>query len=285
MLLGPNGMLGQEVQKCLIERQWRYMPLTRQQVDLLTPDSLAYWLEKTSSSTVINCAAYTQVDKAEQDRESAFAINAKAPTQLAKICNQYRATFVHVSTDFVFNGTQQTPYLESTPTEPLGVYGESKLEGEQGVLQYSNSHLVVRTSWLYGVHGANFVKTMLKLAKDRSEIRVVCDQIGAPTWSNDLADAILRLIENKVCGLIHYSNAGQCSWYDFAKQTFEEANQRGALLHPVKVTPIVSEEYPTPAKRPSYSVLDGHRYETETHHTRPHWIDSLRRMLDELFEM
>jgi len=200
----------------------------------------------------INCAAYTAVDKAETEVEKAFEINAKGAKNLALVCNEQGAVLIHVSTDFVFDGDKTEPYTETDIPKPISVYGASKLQGEVEIQKTLKKHFIIRTSWLYSEHGANFMKTMLRLAETRDEISVVSDQIGTPTYAGDLADVILKIITSNIrsFGLYHYSNEGVASWYDFAKAIFEGSNLK------IKTTPIKTEAYPTPAKRPVYSVMD-----------------------------
>ena len=200
----------------------------------------------------INCAAYTAVDKAESDVEKAFEINANGAKNLAIACREFDAVLIQVSTDFVFNGEKNEPYTETDVAKPISVYGASKLQGEIEIKQTLETYFILRTSWLYSEHGANFMKTMLKLAETRDEISVVSDQIGTPTYAGDLADVILKIISSKNTnfGLYHYSNEGVASWYDFAKTIFEASNLK------IKLNAIKTSAYPTPAKRPVYSVMD-----------------------------
>ena len=200
----------------------------------------------------INCAAYTAVDKAEEEQEIVFDINANGPKNLALACKEHRIVLIHISTDFVFDGNKAEPYTEEDKPNPLSVYGASKLQGELQIQNTLKEHLIIRTSWLYSEHGHNFMKTMLRLAETRDEISVVSDQIGTPTYAGDLAKLVLNIItaKKKVYGLYHYSNGGAVSWYGFAKAIFELSGKQ------VKVHPITTEAYPTVAKRPGYSVLD-----------------------------
>ena len=200
----------------------------------------------------INCAAYTAVDKAESDVEKAFEINANGAKNLAIACREFDAILIQVSTDFVFDGEKKEPYTETDVAKPISVYGASKLQGEIEIKQTLETYFILRTSWLYSEHGANFMKTMLRLAETRDEISVVSDQIGTPTYAGDLADVILKIISSKNTnfGLYHYSNEGVASWYDFAKTIFEASNLK------IKLNPIKTSAYPTPAKRPVYSVMD-----------------------------
>ncbi|MEZ0329267.1 MAG: dTDP-4-dehydrorhamnose reductase [Dissulfuribacterales bacterium] len=234
---------------------------------------------------VINTAAYTQVDKAETETERAFTVNAQGVLHLAKACNAIDARLIHISTDFVFDGAKSSPYLPSDTPNPMSVYGKSKLEGErlaQHVLP-GEKLLILRTSWLYSSHGHNFVKTMLKLAATRNELRVVCDQVGSPTWAHDLAYAVWNAVKHEeICGIHHFSNAGVASWYDLAVAVMEEAVDVGLLPAKPAVLPILTEAYPTPAKRPSYSVLNCFNTWGQLGVTPKHWRKGLRNMLVEL---
>ena len=224
----------------------------------------------------INCAAYTAVDKAETDVEKAFEINAKGPKNLALVCNAQDTILIHVSTDFVFDGDKTEPYTETDIPNPISVYGASKLKGEIEIQKELKKHFIIRTSWLYSEHGTNFMKTMLRLAETRDEISVVSDQTGTPTYAGDLADVILKIIssKDKNFGLYHYSNEGVASWYDFAKAIFEESNIE------VKLNPIKAEAYPTPAKRPFFSVMDKTKIINNQKIEIPFWSESLLKPID-----
>ena len=226
----------------------------------------------------INCAAYTAVDKAESDVEKAFEINANGAKNLAIACREFDAILIQISTDFVFDGEKKEPYTETDVAKPISVYGASKLQGEIEIKQILETYFILRTSWLYSEHGANFMKTMLRLAETRDEISVVSDQIGTPTYAGDLADVILKIISSKNTnfGLYHYSNEGVASWYDFAKTIFEASNLK------IKLNTIKTEAYPTPAKRPFYSVMDKEKIKTSLGVETPHWRDGLVRAIKHL---
>lgn len=228
---------------------------------------------------VFNAAAYTAVDKAEDDEETALAVNATAVGHLARAARQARARFVHVSTDFVFDGRSGLPYAPDAPTAPLGAYGRTKLAGE---IVAGDDALIVRTAWVYAPTGGNFVRTMLRLMGERPEVRVVADQIGTPTYAPGLAAALWMMAVKDVRGIHHYTDAGACSWYDFAVAIQEEALTAGLLAQAVPVVPIRTSDYPTPAQRPHYSVLD----KTSTFEIlggpTPHWRAQLRAMTAEI---
>jgi dTDP-4-dehydrorhamnose reductase len=233
---------------------------------------------------VINAAAYTAVDRAESDSERAFAINATAATRLAAVATAQGARLVHVSTDFVFDGTASSPYPPDAPTAPLGVYGASKLAGERGVQLTAPDALILRTAWVYAAEGANFLRTMLRLMDERDEVRVVCDQGGTPTHAASLARAIWRLTEAGAAGIHHWTDAGVASWYDFAVAIAEEAQSAGLLRRAIPIVPIPTSAYPTPARRPAYSVLDKQQTWALAG-IASHWRCELRAALDQMKEV
>ena len=223
----------------------------------------------------INCAAYTAVDKAETEAEKAFEINATGAKNLAQVCNDHDAILIHVSTDFVFDGEKNEPYTETDAANPISVYGASKLQGEVEIQQALKGHFIIRTSWLYSEYGNNFMKTMLRLAETRDGISVVSDQIGTPTYAGDLAEIIIQIINTKTekYGIYHYSNEGVASWFEFAKEIFKLTKNK------IKVNPIPSIEYLTPAKRPQFSVLDKAKIKTDLQIKIPFWRDSLKKVI------
>ena len=223
----------------------------------------------------INCAAYTAVDKAETESEKAFEINAIGAKNLAHVCNDHGAVLIHVSTDFVFDGEKNEPYTETDAANPISVYGASKLQGEVEIQQALKEHFIIRTSWLYSEYGNNFMKTMLRLAETRDGISVVSDQIGTPTYAGDLAEIIIQIINIKTekYGIYHYSNEGVASWYEFAKEIFKLTENK------IKVNPIPSIEYLTPAKRPQFSVLDKAKIKIDLQIKIPFWGDSLKKVI------
>jgi len=228
----------------------------------------------------INCAAYTAVDKAETESEKAFEINAIGAKNLAIACNKFDTILIQVSTDFVFDGEKNEPYTETDIAKPISVYGASKLKGEVEIKQTLETYFIIRTSWLYSEHGNNFMKTMLRLAETQDEISVVSDQIGTPTYAGDLAAVILNIINssNKNFGLYHYSNEGVASWHDFAKAIFEESNIE------IKLNPIKTEAYPTPAKRPFFSVMDKAKIKSDLNIKIPHWRETINNSVNYLSE-
>ncbi|MBW4648115.1 MAG: dTDP-4-dehydrorhamnose reductase [Kastovskya adunca ATA6-11-RM4] len=286
LLLGSTGQLGQELQPAL-QSLGEVIGVGSQRVNFAEPDNLRSFVDEIQPDLIINAAAYTAVDKAESEPELAKAVNAIAPSILAQEAQKLGAFLIHISTDYVFDGNHSHPYRESNATNPLSVYGKTKLAGEQAVRENCLHHLILRTAWVYGTHGkSNFVKTMLKLGAEREELRVVADQIGSPTWTGDLANAIAQLVPkltSELAGTYHYTNSGVASWYDFAIAIFEEAQQLGFPLKVQQVVPITTAEYPTPARRPAYSVLSCGKISTILGTYPPHWRQGLRQMLRELY--
>lgn len=256
--------------------------LDRRELDIGDPASIASALDTHRPDLVINAAAYTAVDKAEGDAEAAYRANRDAPGSLAGAATQHGAKFIHISTDFVFDGRASRPYLPADPVSPLGVYGASKAAGETLVRLAAADALIVRTAWVYAAEGSNFLRTMLKLLATRPKLCVVSDQIGTPTHARSLARAIWTLIAGSAVGTYHFTDAGVASWYDFALAIQEEALSVALLERRVPVLPIRTEDYPTPAQRPAYSVLD----KTETYAALGapalHWREELRAALQEL---
>jgi len=282
LLTGADGQLGHELQQTLAP--WgEVIALTRQELDLSQGEQIRQLVQQIRPSMIVNSAAYTAVDKAESEVELAQAVNGTAPKIMAEEAEKIGALLLQVSTDYVFDGQKNTPYLETDPTHPLSSYGKSKLAGEIGIQQVTNNYLILRTAWVYGVYGkGNFVKTMLRLGQDREELRVVADQVGSPSWAKDIADAIAQLLQSKTTGIYHFTNSGVVSWYDFAIAIFEEARALGFPLKVQRVIPITTADYPTPATRPAYSVLSGKKITETLGDYPPYWRDSLRKMLKQL---
>ena len=284
LLTGADGQLGQELQHTLAPLG-EVMVVTRQQLDLSQGKQIRQLIQKVQPTIIVNSAAYTAVDKAESEVDLAQAVNGTAPTIMAEEAEKIGALLLHVSTDYVFDGQKNTPYLETDPTYPLSSYGKSKLAGEVGIQQVTDNYLILRTAWVYGVYGkGNFVKTMLRLGQDREELRVVADQVGSPSWAKDIADAIAQLLQTDASGIYHFTNSGVVSWYDFAIAIFEEARTLGFPLKVQRVIPITTADYPTPAVRPAYSVLSGKKITETLGDYPPYWRDSLRKMLKQLQE-
>lgn len=282
LLTGADGQLGHELQQTLAP--WgEVIALTRQELDLSQGEQIRQLVQQIRPSMIVNSAAYTAVDKAESEVELAQAVNGTAPKIMAEEAEKIGALLLHVSTDYVFDGQKNTPYLETDPTHPLSSYGKSKLAGEIGIQQVTDNYLILRTAWVYGVYGkGNFVKTMLRLGQDREELRVVADQVGSPSWAKDIAEAIAQLLQSETTGIYHFTNSGVVSWYDFAIAIFEEARALGFPLKVQRVIPITTADYPTPAVRPAYSVLSGKKITETLGDYPPYWRDSLRKMLKQL---
>lgn len=272
LVTGANGQLGQALQFIApkyAEIQFHFC--SSSELDISNLESVVSAFEKVKPQFCINAAAYTAVDKAETETEKAHLINAKGAKNVAEICNRYATTLLHVSTDFVFDGNQNTPYTEDDSTNPQGVYGATKRAGELEIMQTMKAYFIIRTSWLYSQFGNNFMKTMLRLGQEKTELNVVDDQIGTPTHAVDLAEMLVKIIrsDSRNYGIYHFSNEGSISWYDFAKKIFE-LNNITINLHPIPTT-----QYPTPAKRPKYSVLDKSKIKKEFQTTIQTWDKAL----------
>ncbi|WP_291051899.1 MULTISPECIES: dTDP-4-dehydrorhamnose reductase [unclassified Empedobacter] len=276
LVTGANGQLGQSI----LEQSKNYKEIecffvTRNELDITNEELINRYFENKSFDFVVNCAAYTAVDKAEDDQENAYLVNAKATEFLAKITNQKGIPFIHVSTDYVFDGTEAQPRLETDQTNPIGVYGQTKLDGENLALENNPKTIILRTAWVYSRFGNNFVKTMLRLFNDKDSISVVVDQIGSPTNAIDLADAILTIIskDDLTYGIFNYSNEGECSWFGFAQKIKEFSNST------IEINPVPTSAYPTKAKRPAYSLLDKSKIKEVYQFNIPTWEDSLKEEL------
>lgn len=293
LLLGADGQLGQELRRSL-PILGQVLPLGRADLDLTQTHCIHDVIAAQHPQLVINAAAYTAVDRAESEPELAHSINAIAPTAMAEATERLGIPLIHISTDYVFDGNHHQPYLETDSTNPLSSYGRSKLAGEEGIRRISDRHVILRTAWVYGTHGkGNFVKTMLRLGAERDELRIVTDQIGAPTWALDLAQAVTTFASQLLVatdgavppplGTYHFTNSGVASWYDFAIAIFEAARSLGVPLTVERIIPILTADYPTPARRPSYSVLSLTKTTAVLGEAPRHWHQSLRKMLSELY--
>ena len=277
LLIGASGQLGREL-AAILPAQGDVVACDRATLDLADPSAIVRCVRAVAPGFIVNAAAYTGVDRAETERAAAFAINERAPGVLAEEAKRAGAVLIHYSTDYVFDGARTTPYDESAPTHPLSVYGASKLAGERAIGASGALALTLRTSWVYARHGRNFLMTMQKLAATRSELRVVADQTGVPNWSRALAGATARLIAQGMnyiaarAGLYHLSAQGQATWYEFAREII------GDDAH-VRVTPISTADYPTPAKRPAYAVLDSTRFAGAFGFALPDWQTLLQQCL------
>lgn len=288
LVTGSNGQLGQSLKLLSINYpKYQFVFTERDQLDLTDSGNIAEYFQQNKFDLIVNCAAYTAVDKAEDNQETAFAINYLAVKQLAEIAKQHQTILIHISTDYVFDGTSYKPYVEDNPINPQSVYGASKLKGEQAIQMIAPMAVIIRTSWVYSEYGNNFVKTMLRLGQERDSLNVIYDQIGTPTYAKDLAGAIIKMIgtldlsttdffSKEKVQFYHYSNEGVCSWYDFAKAIFEQANLSCI------VNPIETVDYPTPAKRPHYSVLNKAKIKLKFDIEIPYWKNALHACLETL---
>ena len=287
-IIGSNGQLGWELVRRAKHRGYEALAVDFPEIDIVKPASIKDKLSPKNTSLVINAAAYTAVDRAESEADQANAVNRDGAANLAEFCKQAALPLVHISTDYVFDGSKAGPYCEDDPVAPPGVYGQSKEAGETEVRRRLQEHLIIRTAWLYGVHGHNFVKTMLRLGKERNTIKVVADQTGCPTYAADLADAILLMTDrilsqrNIPWGTYHYCGNGSTTWYGFAEAIFKivETYEKFAVK---EVNPISTDEYPTPVRRPSNSVMDCSKIVNNFGVCPRPWEKSLADMIDAVY--
>jgi len=278
LVTGANGQLGNEF-RALAEAHpgFRFIFTSREDFPIHRIEQVREFFLKQQPAYCINCAAYTAVDKAETDREMAFLVNAVATGVLATVCKELQTKFIHISTDYVFDGQSPVPYTEEDKTDPINIYGSSKLQGEELCMEKNPDAIIIRTAWVYSVFGNNFVKTMLRLMRERQSINVVNDQVGAPTYAADLASAIMDIINNNWHpGIYHYSNSGMISWYDFALAIQKLSGTT------CEVNPIPSSQYPTPAKRPSFSLLNTDKIRQTFSIVIPDWRTSLEKCMQQL---
>ncbi|MEO8887655.1 MAG: dTDP-4-dehydrorhamnose reductase [Mucilaginibacter sp.] len=272
IVFGASGQLGQCIKNVAAVNEINNIIFPAEaEANILDMDGLSAVFEKYKPTYAINCAAYTAVDKAEEDTDLAAKVNVTGAQNLAVQCKSHKAVLIHISTDFVFKGDSATPRVETDETSPISVYGQTKLDGEKAVEAILPEHFIIRTGWLYSEYANNFVKTMLKLGTDRDELRIIADQVGTPTYAIDLAGFILHIISinSKNYGTYHYSNEGVTSWFDFARAIFDISAAS------VKVIPIRTDEYPTKATRPAYSVMDKSKVKQTFNIEIPYWRDSL----------
>lgn len=253
LVTGRDGQLGSELQELAKTSEHQFVFVGSKDGDITNKELIRKLVIENQTDAIINCAAYTAVDKAESDKEMAFLVNGDAVQNLTDICTESNCRLIHISTDYVFPGNGTSPYQPYDPVAPLGVYGESKLAGEKAILNSSVQGIIIRTSWVYSTFGHNFVKTMIRLGKEKDSLLVVNDQCGCPTYAKDLANTCLALLDkewNPNQRVYHFSNSGEITWYDFAKKIMELTGSN------CEISPVPSSEFPTPAKRPSYSVMD-----------------------------
>ena len=277
LVTGGNGQLGNEMRVVSKESRNRYIFTDVVELDITNLEAIRYMLKMERVDVVVNCAAYTNVDRAEEDEIMADLLNNKAAGNLAVVAKEVGATLIHVSTDYVFQGDKNTPYKEDCETSPLGVYGRTKLAGERSIHATGCNYLIFRTSWLYSSYGKNFVKTMQRLTRDKNSLKVVFDQVGTPTYAGDLAAIIYKVIEKDMLdkqGIYHFSNEGVCSWYDFAQEVCELSGNA------CNIEPCHSDEFPSKVKRPNFSVLDKTKVKETFGAKVPYWKVSLKHCIN-----
>ena len=286
-LIGCKGMLGTEIARQLSENKIDFVG-TDIDVDITNPQALADFSKGKAISYIINCSAYTAVDKAESDADFAKKLNEDGPRNIANLANQIHAKMIHISTDYVFDGTGKSPYTEEMPIAPIGVYGKTKAAGEASVRQNLNEYYIIRTAWLYGWAGKNFVYTMIKAMNTHDSVKVVNDQKGSPTFAGDLADVIIKIIKKKTVpyGTYHCTDIGEITWWDFTNEIKKQGVELGLITNKdCIVNPCTTDEYPTPAKRPAYSVLNKEKIQNALDIKLPFWKDSLSTFLkSDLFD-
>lgn len=275
VVTGAAGQLGQDVLKELSRKNHEAFGADRTQLDITNESNVQAYINDVKPDVILHCAAYTNVDAAEENEDIAYQVNAVGTENLAKAAKQVGAKMLFVSTDYVFDGTATEPYEVDSPTKPLGAYGRTKLAGEQLLQKNLEQYFIVRTAWVFGVHGNNFVKTMLRLGEERGEVGVVHDQVGSPTYTVDLAKFMVELMETNKYGIYHATNTGVCSWYEFAVEIFKQAGLN------VKVNPLTTEQFPRPAARPKYSVLSKNKIEEQGLTPLRDWKEALSAYLEE----
>lgn len=280
LVTGGNGQLGRAMRLASAESRHRYIFTDIEELNIVSAEAIEAFFSREGVDVVVNCAAYTAVDLAEEEESIADNINHRAVALLAEACKHHNATLIHISTDYIFDGKATTPYAEESSPAPINAYGRTKWAGEEAIAESGCRAIILRTQWLYSEFGRNFLKTMLTLFASRDEVRVVADQIGTPTYAGDLAEAICAIIEEEKieeCGTYHYSNLGECSWYDFAAEI-----ARVSGCDKCKVTPCTTAEYPTKATRPQYSVLDKSKFMATFDTSIPEWRESLAKCIKRL---
>ena len=285
LVLGCKGQLGRCLNDQLVNTEHEVIYTSREQIDIADFEVTKNQILKTSPDLIINATAYTAVDKAEEDQKTANLINHLAVKNIADICNQLECWLIHVSTDYVFDGNSKVPYKEDDETNPQGAYGKTKLNGELAIQSSGCKHIIIRTAWVFSEYGNNFLKTMLRLGSERDELSIVGDQIGCPTYAQDIARSIVKIIpqlnsrENN--GIYHYCGDQPCSWYDFANAIFDQAMTNNLKI-PSIVNSIETSAYPTPAKRPAFSVLDCSKMENECGVLSSNWQEGIRQVIRKL---
>ena len=281
LVTGANGQLGREMRRAAAGSADRYVFTDVAELDIADADAVFRTVREEKVDVIVNCAAYTNVDRAEEDEATADLLNHRAAANLAAAAHERGAVLIHISTDYVFRGDKSTPYAEDAPTDPTGAYGRTKLAGERAIAESRCRYLIFRTAWLYSEFGNNFLKTMLRLTAERDSLSVVFDQVGTPTYAGDLARAIFGIVEERKYegreGIYHFSNEGVCSWYDFARTIAEYTGHTGC-----DIGPCHSSEFPSKVRRPSYSVLDKTKVKKTFGIRIPHWTESLKVCIENL---
>ena len=280
LVTGGNGQLGRAMRLASAESRHRYIFTDIEELNIVSAEAIEAFFTREAIDVVVNCAAYTAVDLAEDEESIADNINHKAVALLAEACKRHNATLIHISTDYIFDGKATTPYAEETTPAPINAYGRTKWAGEEAIAESGCRAIILRTQWLYSEYGRNFLKTMLSLFTSRDEVRVVADQMGTPTYAGDLAEAICDIIESDKgdkCGTYHYANLGECSWYDFATEIAKVSG-----CNSCKITPCTTADYPTKATRPQYSVLDKSKFMATFNIDIPEWKESLIKCIKRL---
>ena len=288
LITGAQGQVGQELVAIANQQGFDVIAAGRTELDITQLKSVESIIQSQQPDIVINAAAYTAVDKAEEDQDTAYAINRDGAANLATVCKEQNIPLLHISTDYVFDGTKKEAYSESDVTSPLGVYGISKWQGEEAIRRQCPQHIILRVAWVFGAQGNNFVKTMLRLAKDRNELNVVADQFGGPSPAKNIAETLISIAEQYEkentleWGTYHYCGTQKTNWCDFAKEIFQQAKAKGLINKEIKVNAITTAEYPTPAKRPANSMLDCNKIKEAFGVNMPSWKEALNKMLAEL---
>ncbi|MEC0310673.1 dTDP-4-dehydrorhamnose reductase [Paenibacillus lautus] len=281
LVTGANGQLGRDVIHVLADAGHEVVGCGRAELDITSMEQCRQVISSHNPDVIIHCAAYTAVDAAESDTDGAYLVNATGTRNIAVSAEKMGTTVVYISTDYVFNGTSETAYVEYDDTDPQSVYGKSKLAGEQMIRDFCSKWFIVRTSWVFGLHGNNFVKTMLRLGQEKPLLKVVNDQKGSPTYTVDLAQFLINLISTEKYGIYHASNSGSCTWYEFTRAIFEEARAQLGLTITAELHPCTTEEFPRPAPRPANSVMDHLAIRLNQIEDLPHWREGLKQfMLD-----
>ncbi|WP_047986106.1 dTDP-4-dehydrorhamnose reductase [Ornithinibacillus californiensis] len=276
LVTGAKGQLGMDLVSALNQADYRVYGIGKRQLDVTDFEQIMSQVSKIKPDIIIHCAAYTNVNQAEQHKDTAFLINGIGTRNIAIAAESIEAKLIYISTDYVFDGADNEPYHEFSQVNPLNVYGQSKLAGEQFVRDFHSKYYIIRTSWVFGVNGENFIKKMLHLSEQNTELTVVNDQTGCPTYTVDLARAIMQIMETNRYGIYHVSNSGSCTWYELTLELFRLTNTS------VKLIPCMTEEFPSPAKRPIYSVFDHMALRLNGFDTLPHWKDALDRFVKQL---